>query len=135
MRTEEISPLSLAFVGDAVYTLLVRQTLAREADYPVKEMTERAKKFVSAKAQAEALAYLEEAGFLTEEERDIARRGRNARVRSHAKNVQIAAYHQATGLEALIGWLYMRGDLSRIGQIWDAVRRKEEQRDGSMDIR
>lgn len=110
---DDISSGDLAFVGDAVYELYVRRLLVeRGAHRPPDE----AVKYVCAAAQSEAFSRVE--GMLTDEEQDVYHRARN---NYHTQNVPKSAtpvqYRRATGFEALVGWLYLRGETSRLDKI------------------
>lgn len=135
MKTEEISTLNLAFLGDAVYSLLVRKSLTDQADYRVKTMAETASKLVSAHTQAALVREMNEQDILTIEEADVLRRGRNAHPRTTAKHADIADYRQATGLETLFGWLYHRGQRDRLEQIWNFIETTKEYAYVTMDLR
>ncbi len=106
-----VSPLALAFVGDGVYSLLVRERLLTIANRPVGELHRLAVDAVRAEAQAEAMDRL--LPLLTEEEEAAYKRGRNAHT---ARNS--AEYHRATGLEALFGYLYLDGRIERVQQLF-----------------
>ncbi len=106
------SPLTLAYIGDAVYDLIIRSVLVNEGNTAVNKLHKRASAIVKAPAQsAVAAAIMDE---LTEEERDIYRRGRNSKPHTRAKNASTMEYLEATGLEAVIGFLYLRGDMERV---------------------
>ncbi len=111
-----MSPLALAFVGDAVFTLLVKSKLVSESEAPVGKLHEASARQVNAAAQANAYRVLEP--LLTQAERDIFKRGRNAHTASLPKNMSAADYHHATGLEALFGWLYLSGREERISELF-----------------
>ena len=115
-RLNGLGVLNLAHVGDAVYELLVRDRLTRGNTLSVKDQHRRTIEYVAAPAQAAALERI--APALTEEERHIVRRGRNARVHGVPSGCTIAEYHAATALEALFGWLWLRGDAERIGELF-----------------
>ncbi len=106
-----LSPLALAFVGDGVYSLLVRERLLTQANRPVGELHRLAVQAVRAEAQAAAVQRLQP--LLTEEEAAVFRRGRNA----HSTRTG-ADYHQATGLESLFGYLYLSGALERVQELF-----------------
>ena len=114
-----MSPLTLAFIGDAVYGLLVRQRLVLAANRPVGAYHKESVHYVSAKAQASAVDQLIEA--LTEDEQNIYKRGRNAEVNSVPKKADIGDYHKATGFEALFGYLYLSNQHERIAYLFDLV--------------
>ena len=116
--------LNLAHVGDAVYELLVRDMLTRQAALTVKEQHRRTIEYVAAPAQAAALERI--APALTEEERRIVRRGRNVRVHGVPSGCTIAEYHAATALETLFGWLWLRGEADRIAALFAIVRKEED---------
>lgn len=111
--------LNLAHVGDAVYELLVRDMLTRQAALTVKEQHRRTIEYVAAPAQAAALERI--APALTEEERRIVRRGRNVRVHGVPSGCTIAEYHAATALETLFGWLWLRGEAARIEELFHII--------------
>lgn len=109
---KEISSLGLAFVGDGVYDLIVREKLVCDANRPVGELNKLKVDIVRCRAQAELAGRIEP--FLTEEEADVLRRGRNAHVSKAPKSATIAEYHTATGFEALLGYLYLSDRTDRI---------------------
>ncbi len=111
-----MSPLTLAFVGDAVYDLLVRQHLVTLANYPVKELNKMKVTLVNCKSQADSAKRIID--HLTPDELDIYKRGRNVKVNSASKHSSIADYHSATGLEALFGYLYLSQDIKRIKELF-----------------
>lgn len=109
-----LSPLALAFVGDAVFELFIRTKLAVSRKR-VGDLHKESVKFVKASAQADILRNLEK--FLTQEEIDIVRNARNTKVNSIPKNADIADYHYSTGYEALLGFLYLTGERERLDTI------------------
>ena len=121
MQAKLLSPSVLAFVGDGVYGLKVRERLAL-VNRPSGELHRLSVQLVNAAAQQ--AAYETISPLLTEEEQDIFRRGRNAHTSSAPKHMTRAQYHCATGLEALFGWLYLDGQLERLdtlfSNIWEA---------------
>lgn len=114
-----LSPLPLAFVGDGVYELLVREYLAAQGNCPVKKLHARKVELVRCQAQAQALEKIWPQ--LTPEEREVAQRGRNAHVGHVPKNAALADYHGATALEALFGYLYLFGDMTRLRELFRCV--------------
>ncbi len=116
----EFSPLTLAFVGDGVYELLVREHLAAQGNCPVKKLHGRAVEWVRCEAQAKALSQILWP-LLTEEEQAVALRGRNAHVGHVPKNAQVGDYHGATALEALFGYLYLKGDVQRVRELFAVI--------------
>lgn len=115
----EQSPLALAFVGDAVLSLLVRAQLASTAHLPLQKLHDVACRYVSAHAQNQELRIIE--SFLTPEEQAVLRRGRNAGKATSAKHATAQEYHASTGLECLLGWLYLQGRNDRIAQLFTAL--------------
>lgn len=116
----EFSPLTLAFVGDGVYELLTREYLAAQGNCSVKKLHGRAVEWVRCEAQAKALSEVLWP-LLTEEERAVALRGRNAHVGHVPKNAQVGDYHGATALEALFGYLYLKGEVLRLRALFTAI--------------
>ena len=111
-----MNPVVLAFVGDAVYTLCVREALALESWEKTGALNKRASEKVSAHGQSESLARI--LPMLTEEEADIFRRGRNAKKPTKSKNATVGEYVRSTGFEALIGYLYLTGQTERMEQLF-----------------
>lgn len=119
IQPRQLSPLNLAFIGDCIYEILVREALVCEANRPVNELHRESVKYVSAKAQTEAYAKIKD--MLTEEETAQFMRGRNAKVGHSPKSATDAEYHTATGIEALFGYLYLSGKTERIKQLFAAI--------------
>ncbi|MCR5475409.1 MAG: ribonuclease III [Lachnospiraceae bacterium] len=113
----QYSPLSLAFIGDSVYGLIVKTMVVLEGNCPANRLDAKAVKHVKAISQAKAADRLLEMGFFTEEETAIYRRGRNAKSPTTAKNAPVGDYRKATGLEAVIGYLYLMGQTDRVVDI------------------
>ena len=110
----QYSPLTLAYIGDVVYELFVRTYLLRDANFPVNKLHKTAIGVVNAKAQSDLFQKVKES--LTEEELAVYKRGRNTN--SHPpKNADMVDYKSATGIEALIGYLYLKGESERILEI------------------
>ena len=106
-----LSPLALAFVGDGVYSLMVRERLLSQANRPVNDLHRLAVREVRAEAQAAATERL--LPLLTEEEEAVFKRGRNAHTARSG-----ADYHRATGLESLFGYLYLAGRIDRVRELF-----------------
>lgn len=117
--THALSPLNLAFVGDSVYDLLVRQYLVSLANRPVKELNSMKVTLVNCKSQAESAKSILD--LLSEEETDVYKRGRNVKVNTASKHSSLADYHSATGLEALFGYLYLSGQTDRIKELFTKI--------------
>lgn len=109
------SPLTLAFVGDCVFDLVIRTILVAQGNRATEALHKHKAKIVKAGSQALMADRL--ADFLTEEEADIYRRGRNAKSYSTAKNATVGDYRKATGFEALLGYLYLTDNEDRIIEI------------------
>lgn len=116
-----LSPLDLAFVGDGVYGLLVREHIARQGSRPVGEMHRLAVGYVNASSQA--AAYQAISPELSEEEQAIFRRGRNGGAHP-PRNANPGDYAKATGLEALFGYLYLVGRRERITELFSFILSK-----------
>jgi ribonuclease-3 family protein len=117
-----LSPLTLAFIGDGVFDLFVREQLVCQANCPVGVLHSTAVKSVCCQAQAEGLKKL--LPILTEEELSVYKRGRNAHTARTPKNASSAEYHAATGLEALFGYLYLKGEIGRLRELFDHMRER-----------
>jgi ribonuclease-3 family protein len=116
-KLREMPVLSLAYVGDAVFELMVRTELTTGGEAStVKKLHDRAVELVSAKAQALVVERL--LPHLDEEETAIYKRGRNAHVNSVPKGSTATEYHAATGMEALFGYLYLSGKLERLNELF-----------------
>ena len=111
-----ISMLGLAHIGDGVYERLTRTMLCADGNKKVTELHKKTVAIVNAPAQAEAAERLQP--LLTDDERYIYKRGRNAKVNSVPHKADIGQYHAATGLEALFGWLYLQGKTQRINELY-----------------
>lgn len=110
-----LNPLVLAYVGDSVYDTFVRTLLVSGGYGHVAKLHKLSIGFVKAKAQADILARITE--FFTPEEQDVVRRGRNTKSYTVPKNADMADYRHATGFEALIGYLYLTGQIERLMEI------------------
>ena len=115
-RASLMNPVVLAFVGDAVYTLLVRTELSVNSAAKANELNKRAAEIVSAHGQSGALERM--LPLLTEEEDAVYRRGRNAKKTTKSKNASVADYVRSTGFEALLGYLYLTGQTERIRELF-----------------
>lgn len=106
------SPLTLAYLGDAVFEIIVRTIIVEHSNAPVNKLHKRSSALVKASSQAEMIKVLEP--LLTQEEMAVYKRGRNAKSYTMAKNATMTDYRMATGFEALLGYLYLKQDLNRI---------------------
>lgn len=114
-----LSPLQLAYIGDAVYDLMVRTYLIGISNLSVNDLHKESVEYVKAKAQADIIHSIEDK--LTEEEWNIVKRGRNAKSSSIPKNANLQDYKYATGFESLIGYLYLTEQNKRIMEIFDMI--------------
>ncbi len=110
-----LSPLTLAFLGDSVYEMFIRTKILGMGNRPASQLHKIAVGYVKAKAQATAAHKILE--ILTDEETEIYKRGRNTNIHTVPKNADMADYRHATALEALIGYLYLKGDQVRLEEI------------------
>ena len=115
---KQLSPLVLAYIGDAVYELMVRTKILETGNAPVQKLHQMTVHHVCASAQAEGYHQIE--AVLTEEESAIFRRGRNTH-NNIPKNADPATYRAATDLEALFGYLYVKGDTPRLEQLFSMI--------------
>ena len=118
----DTNPLNLAFVGDAVWTLLVREFFYENTNFKNNNLHKLTTKYVKAVYQAQALEKLQE--DLTEDEKDVARRARNTKMNTVSKNASLVEYKKATSFEALIGYHYLLGNMERIKQ-WFSLLSKD----------
>lgn len=120
-----LPPLTLAYVGDAVYELFVRRRLLELGHVRVNDLHKTAVRYVRAGAQAKAVAEL--LPSLSEEEQDVVRRGRNAKSHAAPKGSDAAEYAASTSFEALTGYLYLAGRIERLEEVLAAAARYLEQ--------
>lgn len=120
-QVNQYSPLTLAFLGDAVYENYVRTKIVMAANMPANKLHSLAVKRVCCEYQAVAMRSLIESSFLTEEEQYIARRGKNANGVAPPKHSTATEYRLATGLECLFGFLYLEGNTDRLDEIFEYV--------------
>lgn len=109
------SPLTLAYIGDGVFDLVIRSVVVGKGNTKASQLHNRTSQIVKAHTQACMIEALE--SELTEEEADIYRRGRNAKSPTTAKNATVGDYRKATGLEALIGYLYLSDQFARLVEL------------------
>ena len=106
------SPLTLAYIGDAIFELVVRTVLVERKNTQAEKLHKAATKIVKAETQALIIEALKE--DLSDEELAVYKRGRNAKAVTRAKNATMSEYRRATGFEALMGYLYLKGDMERM---------------------
>ena len=114
------SPLTLAFIGDAVWEIYVRSRIVNEnPDMPVNKLNRLVIKFVKASGQCDAIHSIEES--LTDDELSAYKRGRNAKSYTTAKNASLRDYRHATGFEALLGYVYLTGNDERLNELMESA--------------
>lgn len=114
-----LSPLTLAYIGDCVYELYIRTKLVNKTNLKPHKLHIETIKYVKAQAQAERLKKIQE--YLTEEEKNIVRRGRNAQNHHLPKNCNVEDYSYATAFETLIGYLFLTNQTDRLKEIWEMM--------------
>ncbi|MBQ7218664.1 MAG: ribonuclease III [Ruminococcus sp.] len=119
LNLNTIPTLNLAFLGDGVFDLLVREHLLSSSSAHVGELNREKVAMVNCKSQAEDAKKL--LPILTDEEQEVYKRGRNAKVNSASKHSTLSDYHAATGLEALFGYLYLKGENERIKELFTRI--------------
>ena len=119
IKADTLSPLTLAFTGDAVFSLFVREMLVCDANRPVGELHRLSVQAVKASAQAAAMRKI--MPLLTEKELEVFKRGRNAHTSHTPKNQSGCDYHYATGFEALVGYLYLKDEDERLNLLLNEV--------------
>ncbi len=123
-EAKQYSPLALAFLGDSVYEIMMRDAILRSANMPAAQLHSLKIKRVCAAYQAKAVDII--LPVLTEEETNIYKRGRNATGNSVPKNGNAADYHKATGFEALFGYLHLTGNAQRLHELFDIIIQTDE---------
>lgn len=126
MNPDQYSGRTLAFLGDAVWSLCVRRQLLADGIRQGEALQRESVKYVSAKAQAAFYLQLHDEHFFSDEEEGWYRRGRNGSTSTTARNTPVLVYRQATGFEAILGALELLGDQDRIETIWKTVRERQE---------
>lgn len=124
MDYSQYGALALAYMGDCVYEIKVREFLMKQANMPVNMLHRKAKGYVSAAAQSTFADKI--LPLLTEDEENIYKRGRNAKPHTTPKNMILSDYKKATGLEALFGYLYLSGESRRIDEFMEIILNENE---------
>lgn len=124
MDVNTINVITLAYLGDAIYEVYIREKLIELGISKVEELTNIATKYVSAKGQAAILTNLLNNNLLTEEEIEVVKRGRNYKRSSHPKHTNIITYKHSTGFETLIGYLYLSKNNKRLEEILNNIEVK-----------
>ncbi|ANZ34161.1 Mini-ribonuclease 3 [Staphylococcus carnosus] len=124
-----LNPLSLAYMGDAVLDQFVRKHIILKLRAKPNRLHQQAKRYVSAKSQAATLDQLNDEDWFTEEEQEIVRRGRNAKSHTKAKNTDVQTYRKSSGLEAVLGFLYLENREDRLQALLEAIVAAVEERE------
>ena len=119
------SPLTLAYIGDGIYDLIIRSIIVGKGNTKASRLHQETSKLVRAQAQSEMIDLL--LPYLSEEETDIYRRGRNAKSPTMAKNATMTDYRKATGFEALMGYLYLKDEFERMVELIKIALGEEEE--------
>lgn len=117
-----LAPLQLAYIGDAVYELFIRMKVL-DVDLNVNKLHKKSTNYVKAESQSKIVKNLEE--VLSEKEKSIVKKGRNAKSNSPAKNADLIDYKYSTGFEALIGYLYINRQEERLEEIFEIINEME----------
>ncbi len=116
-----MNPLVYAYLGDAIYECHIREYLIKKKICKVNDLHKEAVKYVGAVAQAKFLKQLKEMNFFNDEEQDFIKRARNQKTKSSPKGTDILTYKHATALEAIIGYLYLKGDKEKLDKIMKII--------------
>ncbi|MCT2536622.1 Mini-ribonuclease 3 [Aquibacillus koreensis] len=114
---KQMKSLALAYIGDAIYEIYVREHIVQKGNLKVNDLHRLAIQFVSGKSQAKVILHWLRLEILTEEEQSVVRRGRNAKSGSVPKNTDVQTYRYSTGFEALLGYLYLDGRKERLDEL------------------
>ena len=121
MNIDLVNSLVLAYIGDSIYELLIREHFIKQGINKVNNLQKVVTNYVCASSQAKIIEYLINNNLLKDDELEIVKRGRNAKVSSHPKNTDILTYKWATSLECLFGYLYLKEDNLRIKEIMKII--------------
>ena len=122
MNIDSMNVITLAYLGDSVYEVYIREYLISKGIVYVVDLQKEAIKYVSAKSQAKILDYLVNNNYISEEEVNIVKRGRNYKRDSHPKNTDIITYKKSTGFECLVGYLYLSKNINRLDEIMNIIK-------------
>jgi ribonuclease-3 family protein len=117
VNAKQLNSLALAYMGDAVFEVYVRRHLLQSGRVKPNHLHREGTKYVSAKAQSQILFEIKNKGILTEMEMAVVMRGRNAKSGTVPKNTDVQTYRYSTAFEALMGYLYLTGDISRLEEL------------------
>ncbi|WP_077356232.1 Mini-ribonuclease 3 [Virgibacillus halodenitrificans] len=116
---KQMKSLALAYMGDAIYEVYIREHLLKKGQVKPQQLHKQAIQFVSGKAQAQVVLYWLESGSLSEEEERIVARGRNAKSGSIPKNISVQTYRYSTAFEALLGYHYLLNNQDRLNELME----------------
>lgn len=111
------SPLTLAYIGDAIYEIVIRTMVVAKSNMQVNKLHKKSSSLVNAATQADIIKFLMDSNELTDREVAVYKRGRNAKSFTKAKNASVIDYRMATGFEALMGYLYLKGESLRMMEL------------------
>ncbi|WP_125707106.1 Mini-ribonuclease 3 [Companilactobacillus zhongbaensis] len=126
IKLEQLNGVTLAYLGDAVYEVYIREHVLDTGTTKVNELQKMSKQYVSAKAQAALINLMIEEDILSDEELRIYKNGRNAKKYTKAKNTDVVTYHMSTGFEALMGYLDLTKNKERLAELIDWCIKKVE---------
>lgn len=126
IKLEQLNGVTLAYLGDAVYEVYIREHVLDTGTTKVNELQRMSKQYVSAKAQAALINLMIEEDILSDEELRIYKNGRNAKKYTKAKNTDVVTYHMSTGFEALMGYLDLTKNQERLVELIDWCIKKVE---------
>lgn len=129
MDTRLVNVITLAYLGDAIYEVYVREYLIKSGYAKVEILQKKATNYVSAKSQDKIVNKLIDLNFLTEEEMEVFKRGRNYKRESHPKNTDIITYKNSTGFEAIVGYLYLEGKRERLEEMIKKILEEFNEKD------
>lgn len=130
LNVKQLNSLALAYMGDAAYEVYVRKHLLQSGIAKPHQLQRASVKYVSAKAQAKIIHYLLDEGILSEEEKQVVMRGRNAKSGTVPKNTDVQTYRYGTAFEALIGYFYLSGKTERLGEIMNISFKLVKEKEG-----
>ena len=114
---KQYSPLSLAFIGDSVFGAVAKSVVVLRGNCPANDLDKKSVNYIRAISQSLAVDRMLADGLLSDEELAVYKRGRNAKSPTPAKNAPLGDYRKATGLEAVIGYVYLKGDMERVTEL------------------
>ncbi len=130
---QTLGPLTLAYLGDGVYEVFIRQHLVESGIARPNQLQRKATHYVSAKAQAKLMTEMQAQKLLTETEQAVFKRGRNAKSYTHAKNTPVGTYKISTGFEAVFGYLALKKETQRLSELASWCIRQVEQEETDHD--